>query len=226
FSLQAARAQQAEAQASLDQARLEFERAKNLFASQSLTKSDYDAAKARFDGTTARVAASRGQVSAIEAQITAAQEALKEAEIALQDSTLKAPMNAVLLKRFVEVGSLVGPGTPAFALADTSSVKAVFGIPDTAMRSVRLGALLNVQTEALPGVFFRGRVTSISPAADLKSRVFDVEVTIPNPKGEWKTGMIASVAVAAGPAKQAIVLPLTALVRSHKRPEPHPALLV
>jgi multidrug efflux system membrane fusion protein len=57
-------------------------------------------------------------------------------------------------------------------------------------------------------------VTSISAAADPKSRVYSVEVRIDNPKNELKAGMIASLSVGAGPMARVMVVPLTAVVRS------------
>ena len=105
-----------------------------------------------------------------------------------------------VLKRNVDVGTLVGPATNGFTLADTRSVKAVFGVPDTAMANVRLGSAQSVTTEALPGVF-QGHITSISAAADPKSRVYSVEVRIDNPRNELKAGMIASITLGGGQAE-------------------------
>ena len=42
----------------------------------------------------------------------------------------------------------------------------------------------------MPGTEFEGQITAVFPAADPKSRVFNVEVTIPNPKGLLQPGMI------------------------------------
>jgi multidrug efflux pump subunit AcrA (membrane-fusion protein) len=56
----------------------------------------------------------------------------------------------------------------------------------------------------------------VAPSADATSRVFEVEVTIPNPDGRLKSGMIASLEVggAAVPASAATPLvPLNAVVR-------------
>jgi multidrug efflux system membrane fusion protein len=56
----------------------------------------------------------------------------------------------------------------------------------------------------------------VSPSADQKSRVFDVEVTIPNADGALKAGMIATVHMEDGPAataSPASVVPLSAIVR-------------
>ena len=49
----------------------------------------------------------------------------------------------------------------------------------------------------MPGIF-SGHVTSISAAADPKSRVYSVEVRIDNPKNLLKARMIASIKSAPG----------------------------
>ncbi len=123
-----------------------------------------------------------------------------------------------MLKRNVDVGTLVGPATNGFTLADTRSVKAVFGVPDTYIDRIKPGSSQSVTTEALPGSF-SGHVTSISAAADPKSRVYSVEVRIDNPKNLLKAGMIASITVGARqPIARVNVVPLTAVVRSPDNP--------
>src|SRR5262249_14460098 len=105
-------------------------------------------------------------------------------------------------------------------VADTSTVKVVFGVPDTALETLKLGATQAVTAEALHGAEVIGRITRIAPVADPKSRVFEVEVTLDNPKDELKAGMVASLklgdaTVASAPVA---VLPLTAIVRSPGHP--------
>jgi RND family efflux transporter MFP subunit len=60
-------------------------------------------------------------------------------------------------------------------------------------------------------------VTSIAPTADAQSRVFDVEVTIPNGDGRLRPGMIGAVSVGASAAADSprpLTVPLTAVVRT------------
>jgi RND family efflux transporter MFP subunit len=76
---------------------------------------------------------------------------------------------------------------------------------------------LPVTTDAIPGVAFQGAITSISPSADPKSRVFEVEVTVPNPDNQLKVGMIASVQVGESRSTVPVMtVPLTAIIRSKK----------
>jgi multidrug efflux system membrane fusion protein len=202
----------AQAKASLDRSQAENERAKlsfdrvtKLFAVGAATKPDLDDATAQAASTAASVANAKAQVS--------------EAQLALGYCELKAPFSGWVLKRSVDVGTLVGPATNGFTLADTRTVKAVFGVPDTAMGNVKLGSAQSVTTEALPGSF-AGHITSVSAAADPKSRVYSVEVRIDNARNEMKAGMIASIVLGGGkPNAKVMVVPLTAVMRSPDKKE-------
>ena len=226
-SLGTTKSQLTEAEVTYNQAQIDFERARNLLESQSATKADYDEAKTKLEASRARVDIVRGQLAAIQPRIQGAQAMLAEANIALQDTALKAPMDAVVLNREIEAGTLASPGTVAFVLADTRNMKVVFGIPDTLVPRMKPGAVLMVRTEALPERSFSGRITRISSAADAKSRVFEVEVSVPNPDNLLKTGMIASVAWSgSGIAQATPVLPLNAIVRSKSKPDGYAVFLV
>src|ERR1700691_3224570 len=197
--VQQAKAQLARAQADNDKAKLTWERVSALYASQSATKPDYDSAQAQLASTTASVSGAQAQVS--------------EANVALGYCSLQAPFSGWVVKRSIDLGSLVGPATNGFTLADTESVKAVFGVPDTSISRVRLGQHLAISTDALPQQF-AGRVSAISPAADPKSRVFSVEVTILNPHDRLKSGMIATLALEGAQLPQPILaVPLSAVIR-------------
>jgi RND family efflux transporter MFP subunit len=241
-AVETARAQVHDAQASFDRATLDYERARILFSTQSIIKPDYDAAKAQHEMTEAKLEAARGQLKSAEAriatqraQIGAAESRIKTAEattfsamIPLQDAQLKAPMSAVVIDRKVEIGSLVSQGVTAFVLADLTSVKAAFGVPDLALQGLKLGDTLRVVTDAVPGTEFSGHISRISPSADQSSRAFDVEVTIPNPDGRLKPGMIASLRVNEGTGNEVSVpvVPLTAITHSKENTDGYAVVVV
>jgi RND family efflux transporter MFP subunit len=177
-----AKAQLAEAEANLARAKADGARAQALYEGRALTRPDYDAATQGLAGATARADAARA--------------ALEGAQIALRDGVLVSPTDGVVLSRNVEVGTLAAPGTLGFTVADLTQVKAVFGVPDQVVQRVQVGTPLTVTSDAFLGVGFPGRVTAVSPSADAQSRVFSVEVTIPNPKRQLKAGMIGTVEVA------------------------------
>jgi multidrug efflux system membrane fusion protein len=190
----------AEATAAEKQARIEFNRTKLLFEGANLSKAELDSATAKLETAEARVAAARAQAG--------------EAALAVDDTRLLSPIDGVLLKRSVEVGTLVSPGAITFVVADTSSVKVVFGAPDVLAEKLQLGGKVGVNVLTKPGNL-EGTVTRIAPSADPKARVFDVEARLPNADGALKVGMIASLSIPQSAlSATSIMLPLTAIVRS------------
>jgi RND family efflux transporter MFP subunit len=197
--LDEAKAQLARAQAESEHAQTVFARTTALYSTRSATKPDLDTATSQRNGAAASVDDAKAVIA--------------QTQIALDDCSILAPFDGWMVKRSVEVGQLVGPSTPGFSLVDTSSVKAVFGVPDTSIQNIHLGARQTIMTEAVSGSF-NGLITSISPAADPKSRVYSVEVTIPNPRNTLKVGMIASLDLGARPLKTTVpVVPLSAVLR-------------
>jgi RND family efflux transporter MFP subunit len=208
--------QVAQAQAQLDQAVAQhtkadqdFQRAKALYSTQSLTKPEYDQSQAAFDTT--------------HAAMNNAKAAFRQTELLLGDADLKAPFSGYILSRNIDLGSLVSPSTSAFTIADIDRVKVTFGAPDYVLSRVRLGQELTIQTEndATP---LKGRVTSISPAADIRNRIFAVEVTVSNRRRHLRPGMIASVSLGEVP-RSSISIPLSAIVPFPSEPD-HFAVMV
>ncbi len=189
----------AEAQAGYENAKLDYDRAARLFEKSSLTKPELEGSKARVDAMAARVEGARA--------------GLREAEIMLGDVVLRAPMSGILIKRMVERGSLVAPGTPAFLIADTTSIKAAFGVPDVVVKQLTIGRPQRLTFEALKDDAFDGRITSIAPAPDPVSRVYQIEVTVPNQQGKLEVGFIATLLLADQPGQAVVTVPLDAIVK-------------
>jgi multidrug efflux system membrane fusion protein len=203
------------AQAKLDgatasdvQARNNFQRMQALLKARIVSQSDYDTAVKSF--------------KMAESQVGSARASVQQAKIDLGFCNLYAPMDGVILQRGIEVGTLAGPGTTAFTMADTTEVKAVFGVPDTVAKNLQLGQHLSINTDAYAKQPFTGTITRIAPDADPTTRLFAVEITIPNADGKLKTGMIASLGldqqqVASSP--NTITVPLNALVKLPGQPD-------
>ena len=195
--LDEAAAMLSQAEAQQVQATLDYQRAKALYATQSLTKPDFDQAQAKFDSTVAVVDQAKAN--------------LHQAQLVLEDADLTAPFSGYILSRNIELGNLVAPGTAAFTIADTSAVKIGFGVPEYAVRQLRLGQQFSIHLQDDPKEY-EGGVTSIAASADEKNRVFAVEVTEPNPKSHLKPGMIASLNLVGVQNTPVPSVPLTAVV--------------
>jgi multidrug efflux system membrane fusion protein len=215
-----ARAQLAQAEASHVKADGDFVRAKTLIASQSLTRPEFDAAKAQFDVTGAQVEAARAQIESAAAQIRTAQASIASARLNQGDTALLAPFTASVVQRNVEMGMLAGPTQVAYMLADINTVKAAFGVSDTVAVQLKPGKALAITVEALAGREFQGTVTAVAAVADADTRLFQVEISMPNPSLALKPGMIASLTLTDSGAAPATVpvVPVGAVVRDHDNP--------
>ena len=129
-SERAARSQLAAAEAAASKAADDFGRASTLFATQSITKPEYDTAIAQRDATRAQVEAARAQVEAAVARINTSEVTAGQANLDRADTQISAPFDGYITQRQVETGAFVPSGSPAFSIADLNSVKAVFGLPD------------------------------------------------------------------------------------------------
>src|SRR5262249_19765394 len=76
-----------EVEVAAEKARLDFDRAQALYSTQSMTKSEYDAAKSQHDLYQAKIETAKSQLAFIKAQITAA-EAVQTAATISRDDTL------------------------------------------------------------------------------------------------------------------------------------------
>jgi RND family efflux transporter MFP subunit len=109
-------------------------------------------------------------------------------------------------------GNLVAPGTNAFTLADTRVVKMEFGVPDSMLPHFKMGSPVPVEVEASQGRNLTGRLTEIAASANRESRVFTIQVTLPNRDRSLKMGMIASMHVQQADAQKVPLVPVTALI--------------
>ena len=194
-------ANQADARASEVVAEADHKRTAFLAEQDAVSGSELDNQRARKDSAIARRVGADAKVA--------------EARTALHDTVLTSPIEGVVVKKRVEVGSFVSGGTVAFTVANMHSVKVVFAVPDVMVNTLQVGSPITIRADAIGGSF-RGSITRVDPSADAKSRTFEVEATIPNADGRLKAGMVAAVGLGGETAPMVatrVTLPLSSLVR-------------
>lgn len=209
-SASAAGAASAEAQvrsARIAQAQSEREvsRARKLFANGDLAQAELDRAEAAF-------AAAGSSLASLEAQYQSRRDQLALSQSTLTDATLRSPIDGVIARKNVDPGELVPPNVPVFSVVDVSELRVVFGVPDTRVNLVQLGAPVSVVVEALPGSRFSARVSKVAPTADPALRTYAVELSLPGAQG-LRPGMTATALLGDEANQEAPVLPLAAVVR-------------
>ncbi len=199
-----AQAKQRAATAAVTALRANYARIKSLREHGSVAQQTYDDMLARKDAAEADLDASQRAVGA-------ATVAFQQAEDDWKKCSLVVPIpKAVVSRKFIEGDERVPGGQPVFEIMDLSRVRVAFGIPDTKISQFQPGRMVAVTADAIPGERFTGRVTKMYPAADLRTRTFEVEVTIDEPKG-LKPGMVVTIVV--GRQEVVVLVPMTAVER-------------
>lgn len=132
----------------------------------------------------------------------------------LERSIVRAPISGILETRMVEVGSMVAPGTAVARIIDVDTLKVSGGVPERYAGEIRTGAAADVMFDNLAGREFTGRTRFVGSAVSEQNRTFLVEVAVPNTGGMLKPGMVARVRLARGSAREALLVPREAVLRT------------
>jgi RND family efflux transporter MFP subunit len=158
--------------------------------------------------------ASEASLEAARRQVRAARVALRQAEDDLKHCKLTLPIpEAVVSRKSVEEGERVAAGRPVIEVMDLSQLRAAFGVSDMTIGQFQIGQEVDVVADAYPSKRFGGHVTKIVPAADLRTRTFEVEVTVAKPDG-LRPGMVVTILV--GREEDMVLVPLTAVHRGEQ----------
>jgi multidrug efflux pump subunit AcrA (membrane-fusion protein) len=150
---------------------------------------------------------------ALLAQIRQAEATVRLAEMHLKNTTIRAPIDGIVSKRFVDQGTLVSNTTPIVRIVAMDRVKAVVQVVESELAQLRCGATADIQVDAYREEVFRGTVACISPTVDPESRTADVEIQVDNRDYRLRPGMFARVNLVAQRRNGVLVLSKDSLLR-------------
>ncbi len=197
--LAAARATQAQGEANVTRARLDFERTQALHQQGAVAQSQMDLA-------TTVLQAAQSQLDAVKSQVAALGTRLGETRIV-------APMDGVVSQRRLDPGALVGGGgnQPILTVERQDILRAFVPVPEREAGAIAVGQVAFVALDALQGRRLEGKVVRLAPAFDVGSRTLDAEVHLPNQGNLLRPGMYGRGAVVVATHENATVIPVTAL---------------
>lgn len=179
------------AEATLELAKIEMERAESLKQSRTISASEFDAASAKFKEAEAQVENIRAVIAR---------------------KTVSAPFPGRAGIRRVNVGSFVNAGDEIVSLQALDTVYLDFSLPQQAVSDLSEGMVVEAQVDAFPGKVFEGRLTAINPQLDERTRSLQVQATLPNPERLLQPGMFARVSVVKGVSNNVLAVPTTAIL--------------
>jgi RND family efflux transporter MFP subunit len=139
---------------------------------------------------------------------------------ASQKARVTAPMTGVVIKKGVELGETVtsgvssfNAGTVLFTVADLKSLIIRVNLNEVDIAKVHVGQIARISLDAYPQKIFTGKVTFVSPSAELveKIKVFKIEIGLDELGEAFKTGMSANVEILGEKRDKAVSIPLEAL---------------
>ncbi len=182
--------QLASAEAQLQQAGAEFERATRLLEQAATTQQAYDAADAAFRSARAQVDRTR---------------------VMLTDTIIRSPIDGVVTDRRAEVGDLAGPGQLLLGVYDPLNMRLEAAVPVRLLDHVGIGQELEVTLDFPAGVF-TGRVTEVVGEIDPASRTRQVRIRLAADRRDILPGTFGRAWLAGSP-REALLLPPACLYR-------------
>jgi multidrug efflux pump subunit AcrA (membrane-fusion protein) len=200
MQVQNARAQAEQARAELKQAQVDAARLRSLASSGAIPlqqaevqQTEAATAQQTLNAAIAQIATEQQAVAAAQRRVDAQRATIAQAKERQSYTLLASPITGVVVEKVSEIGNLVQPGGEVLRLGDFSSVKVVVMVSDLELSKIQVGTPAQVRLDAFATEKLTGRVTRISPAADVSSRRVPVEITIPNSNGRIGSGLLARV---------------------------------
>lgn len=199
------------------QAELDFERAKKNFTDEIIAEADYQRAQSTLN-------AARANVTALEQRIEQAKAALAGAKDNLSKTTIRSPISGTVTALPVEageiavIGTMNNAGTKLMTISDMSVIEAHMQVDETDVPRVHLDQPARVTIDALPDQTFDGKVSEIaaspivSQSGTGQAVEFEVKIVLISPPASVRPGFSVSAEIETGSRKNALALPIQALV--------------
>jgi len=210
-------ASQEQAIADLERARLNFERAKTLTEGGALAQSQLDDARVAYEVARSRAESASLQASSsgpggseralAQAAVVQAEAALFAAQSRLEHARVLAPADGTVLRRLVEPGDSVQPGTGVVAFARTAAIELEADPDERSLAHLEAGQPARVSADAFPQRGFEATLRYIAPAVDPERGTVTVRFGVPQPPPFLRPDMTVSISVETGRREQALVLP-------------------
>jgi RND family efflux transporter MFP subunit len=224
-SVAAARARAAAARARAETARASLAETRKQYAREKSLLDQGATARSVVEDLESRVSTLSESLKAAEAD-AAAEDAGAEALTAnLSYATIRAPINGTVIDKPVEVGELVGPGTPpVLELSDFDSLTVEIDVPEGRLSLVRPGSPAEIVLDAYPAKRHRGEVLEISPRINRAKATAIAKVKFVDPTDGILPDMAARVSILSEPLSAdalkkppVLVVPSSAVVEREGR---------
>lgn len=159
-------------------------------------------------------AAPKNKMEDLDLGILAAEAKEKGLNKQIANTNLKAPMTGTLGMRFIERGSVIGPGIQIAQMTNLEKLFLMIKVTERDVLLLQKGTNVSVLPDVYPGTTIAGRVTNIGLRAD-NTFNYDVEIEVVNPaKTPLRGGMHAKAVFEFNTRRQGLTLPRRSIIGS------------
>lgn len=199
-----------QAQATLEEARQNRERSRQLLERKLIGRADFDAVEANFARAESAMATAHEEVYNRQALLRQRIAELGLARLALGDTTLYAPIDGVVQARLASVGTMLTTGVKVATIVQVDPLRLRLEVPERAASGVRVGQEVRVMPSE--GESYGGKIARVSPAIDEQNRTLTIEAEIPNANGALRPGAFVRAEIVLGAADTVVAVPASAVV--------------
>ena len=178
------------AEADLELARADLQRSQDLATRKVISKAELDSAESKFKQK-------QGTVDNMRAMIV--------------KKEVRAPFAGQLGIRQVNVGQMINAGQQVVSLQALDPVYVDFALPQQHLANLSQGLEVHVQTDALPGREFVGKLTALNSSVDPVTRNVGLQATLENRDHALRPGMFAKIDVVLPEKEKTLVVPGSAV---------------
>jgi membrane fusion protein (multidrug efflux system) len=192
----------------LERARAQLEQAQAAFAEFTLFDDEIADEELREE---------RRQMARAKSGLSTAEVGVREAELNVERATVRAPFAGAIANLAIVVGDRLSQRDSIAEIVDLSRIKIEVQALETEVPYLEEGREAQVTLSAFPDTVLTGRVVSINPVIDPRTRTARVTVMLPNPEGAVKPGMYARVKIAARLFANRTMVPRAAILERDNR---------
>jgi RND family efflux transporter MFP subunit len=140
-------------------------------------------------------------LEAAQARLSEQRSRVRQLQASVGQNEIRAPFDGRVAERFVDAGTVVGPGTPIVRLISGGDLIVRAAVPPEEARSLTVGRPVTINVRSL-GLALPGRIERIAPEVDAASQMILVEARLePSANGaaRLQTGLVVEVAPASTP---------------------------
>jgi membrane fusion protein, multidrug efflux system len=199
------------AKASLDLADAEFNRMKALLDQKVISQSEFDQRRTQLEAARQNYQAARNAADQSYRSLEAARARIALARKAVADTSVRAPLDGLVVERLVSVGDYVTRGQRVATVVRVDPLRVELTVPEQQVSMVKVGQQVRLTVDAYPDEEFAATVRFISPALRSDQRALTVEAIATNKDGRLKPGLFATALLRRADAAPALLVPASAV---------------